>query len=603
MACTIENIAAIKVGGATPKRGTDSPPYLPVLEENPHSRRCNKPISKLPSKLVAGKLAACDAFSDRNYTRLRNHPNRGIVFALVAGLCTGCTTIFNPYLDSTPLNRGALCEQADTNQTKQPLDNTNPNQPKQKQALDKTTPDCSAVDRFRAIRSGVIAVQQQAQDGYNERAELNSVSSALAFPAIGILLYRGVTVDTANGRNALLQGSLAVGAAYEARNALLTGSPESIYILCEARLACVVDEAAKYRLALPIGESKDKCDKTAADLGSRADTLAGLKGLERTYVAPRDSLVTKVRAAVTAYNTTDATLWTAADHMQAAARKIVSDTNVQLKTPSISPATATPLMKSEMALFAPASQVPELPPSGKPMSAGEDKAVKAINDLTIQINDFGSKCLRPQPASPAAFDACTTYSPAAPAPPTITTTLPSNEVTLNPKDTLTFTATSVPTGTPWATFFGDASIAQQALGQLQLITLSPTQTQVSLTYANAVSADTKVVLSLATLGASGNATPITLTLKAAQAAQAPAVTTGVWGKVRADPEVMGKLGLGEGSSDDAVEKNLQGKWRELCDAASRLPTNKQLLKDEFLAALKSSAAPDSNQGFCEGGQE
>lgn len=513
-------------------------------------------------------------------------PIRSIAILFLAGLCGGCATLFQPYLNSSPLNQASSCDPA------------------------KEKSDCSAVGRFKAVRAGVAAMQQQAQDSYIERAKLNTISSALAFPVVGVLLYRGATVNTDNGRNAVLKGALAAGAAYETRNALLSGSPESIYILSEARLACVLDEAAKYRLDLPAGQEKQDCDDKARTLGSQATKLLGVTEIDVKYVAPRNDLVSQVSTAVsqysTSYNTAEVLFASAADKMQATARKIVSDTNAQIHTPSISPATATALMKSEMALFAPASPVsPDGTTGGAKSAAGKPvNIVDQINNLTIDLNNFTRSCLRPQPASVSAFDSCTTYSPAVPALSNISIDLPNNQKTLNPGDSRTIKATSSPSGTPWGSFVGNADVVQKSLGQFQQLTLSPTQSQITLTYdkANPVTTDTQVVLSYNTLSVPGNATTITLTLKANPPAPSPApgaAGKSVFASVTSDTTLMTKLGLSGGADDNAVRGNLQNNWRKTCAAPAAIPIDAQLIVPAFLNAVKAGSKPDATQAFCQ----
>jgi hypothetical protein len=496
-------------------------------------------------------------------------------------LTGGCSTLFNPYLDSTPLDQASLCD-----------------------TVNKDS-DCTPLGRFKAVKAGVEEMQKQARNSYMERAELNTTSSALAFPLVGILLYRGTTLTTDNGRNALLKGAVAVGAGYETRNALLAGSPESIYILSEARLACVLDEAAKYRLDLPMGNKKKTCDDASTDLLSQADALMQMEEIDNKYEAPRAALVTRVNYAVNQYNTAETTLASAADKMQATARKIVLDTNAQIHTPSISPATATALLKSEMALFPTTQPLPTDKEKGGAMTAkgAPTNIVDEINKLSSQLNGFARSCLRPQPASVSAFDACTTYSPTVPPLPSITTDLLSNQATLNFGDSLTFVATSNPSGTPWASFAGNASVAQKSLGELQQITLSPTQTQVSVTYNKTrVSADTHIVISLNTRVVPGNATTVTVTLNADKAAALPeaVAVTGVkttFSGLKKNVELMKKLGLPETANEDAVKGNLRSKWIAICGFGN--PTEQQLLDTRFLAAVKAGAGkPDPNQPFC-----
>src|SRR5882762_9956986 len=88
---------------------------------------------------------------------------------LAGAFCGGCSTLINPYLDVTPLNTAALCPE-------------------------KT--DCGPVSQFRKNQDAVGTVQGNAHDGYKQRAMLNTVSSAIAFPLVGILLYKGATNTT-----------------------------------------------------------------------------------------------------------------------------------------------------------------------------------------------------------------------------------------------------------------------------------------------------------------------------------------------------------------------------------------------------------------------
>ena len=322
------------------------------------------------------------------------------------------------------------------------------------------------------------------------------------------------------------------------------------------------------------------------------------------YKVTRDTLVAQARSAISQYSAAESTLASAADKMQATARKIVADTNAQIHTPNTSPATATALLKSEMALFTPASPVSssKLTAQGGLGKKDVDASLSELDDFRTKLNEFGRSCLIPQPASVSAFDACTTYSPTVPAAPNITTTLDGNQATLKPGDQLAFTATSNPSGTPWATYTKNASVAQQVLGDPQQITLSPTQTRVTLTYdkTKPVSEDVQVTLSLNTMGVPGNPTSVNLTLKAAAGnAGAGGQPKADLSKATGDKGVMEVLDLGTDPNAAIVQSALETKWRMACGVAPTVtPTITQLVNTDFLTAVKKKAAPDQNQAFC-----
>jgi hypothetical protein len=411
------------------------------------------------------------------------HGARLRLLACMAAVATSGCTLTNPYLDTRNLNSKLACAK---------------------------TQSCSAADRFIGIRDAVATMQTETRTAYVERAELNSWSSALAFPLTSVLLYGAATRSSEGARKGILGGGLLVGSAYEARNALMSGSPESTYLLAEARLACVVDEAAKYNVSRP---DAGTCN-TRMDVVTKQIAVVDKLVPAADMAIRRDAYVTGARNAIAQYTGMDRTISAAADHMQAAARKIVTDTNFQIRTASVSPATATALMKSEMALFQPQGKLDDSKPGGKGGGTTDDQTMaqelNRLNDATVS---FASVCVIPQPQSPAAFDSCTTYSPAVPALPTITTSLTGTQFEMSPGATKTFTVTSAPSGTPWADYGGDPSAANAALGRPQIVTLTPTQSQVTLNYAKAVAKETPVVLSLYTIGVAGNAVPLTITLK------------------------------------------------------------------------------------------
>lgn len=487
---------------------------------------------------------------------------------------SACTTVMNPYLDTRTAGKRPACakEQA-----------------------------CTPVQRFQGIRDAVEATQDQARTAYVERARINSWTSALALPLTGTLLYGGATRASEGARKGLLGLGLAVAAGYETRNVLLAGSPESVYMLADVRLACVVDEADKYNLTPVNGGA---CGQLQTALVSQIDKVQALNPTLEMR-ARRDAYVARANGALAQYAELDQTISAAADHMQAAARAIVSDTNFQIKTASLSPAAATALLKSDMAIIQPGSR---LDPGkagdtrgGETTTPDHDVAV-ALNTLVDRLTDFAQACVKPQPRSPAAFDACTTYSPAVPPAPTLTTTLPGNAFDMSPGSTTSFTVTSKPSGTPWADFSGDVGTATAALGRPQIVTLTPTQSQVTLSYANAVAKETTVVLSLTTLGVAGNALPLTITLKPGAAspdpgktvAAAPAATLEqTFGPLKNDTCLMGILGVTKPYDVHEIQARLATQWRNV-DTGT--PTDAQLANAAFIDKLKASGA--LNPGKC-----
>jgi hypothetical protein len=143
-------------------------------------------------------------------------------------------------------------------------------------------------------------------------------------------------------------------------------------------------------------------------------------------------------------------------------------------------------------------------------------------------------------------------------------------------------------------YASNGGIAQQYLGDLHQVTLSPSQTQVSLRYGTtAVPTDTDVALSLATLGGTGSATTVTLKLKAAAAplaAPAPTAATGAaaapdFAKLKADAGV-------------AALPNLTStvKYRTLCGGPAA--SDAKLADPAFIKAIDAKAAPDPKAAFC-----
>lgn len=493
------------------------------------------------------------------------------VFACICLFSTSaCTTVMNPYLDTSAASNRPAC------------------------AAEQT---CTPVERFKGIRQAVEASQDRARKGYTERAQINSWTSALAFPLTGALLYTGATRGSEGARKGVLGWGLATASGYEARNALLSGSPEGVYLLADARLACVVDEAYKYNLKQPDTSCGTKETALTEQIKKVQEQTPTLEMRVR-----RDAYIARATGALTRYSQRDEIISTAADHMQAAARKIVADTNFQLRTPSISPSVATALLKSEMAIIQPGSKL-DPPKAGAPRGEGgatpDAEVVRELNVLIDRLTDFAAVCVPPQPSSPAAFDGCTTYSPAVPPAPTLTTTLPGNEFAMSPGATKSFTVTSHPTGTPWADFAGDVTVATTALGRPQIVTLTPTQSQITLTYANPVVRETTVVLSLTTLGVAGNAVPLSITLQPSAVAPAPgAVADGV---PKANPKVTALLGdaclmavLKVTSPHTAAEteERLKTEWR---NTEQGEPTTDQLTAPAFLDKLKTGPKRDPNK--------
>ncbi|WP_157201712.1 hypothetical protein [Massilia sp. Root335] len=503
---------------------------------------------------------------------LPRHGGRMRLLACVTAFATSaCSTLMNPYLDTSALNKGPACAQTQT---------------------------CSATQRFIGIRDAVVTAQEGPRTAYVERAKLNSWSSALAFPLSGLLLYGAATRSSEGARKGILGGGLLMGSAYETRNALMSGSPESTYLLAEARLACVVDEAAKYNLqpAAPACTGK---------LQAVTQQLAVVRGLNPAAdLRPkRDDDVAKAEGAIAQYLQREQRISTAADHMQSAARAILVNTNAQIRTASVSPATATALMKSEMSLFQPVTKLD----AGKVVvatGAGETPyptVAKELNDLSDKLTDFAEACVRPQPQSPAPFDGCVTYSPAAPALPTITTSLAGNQFDMSPGASKTFTVTSAPSGTPWADYGGDPGAANAALGRPQIVTLTPTQSQVTLNYAKAVAKETPITLSLYTIGVAGNALPLTITLKpdapgkdqdgtaAAAAAPGGSIDPRIVALAATDKCLMKSM---QPYPTDAVQLDhmLRVQWNNLKPPGAA-PTPEQLTGKAFIQQIKDAAKP------------
>jgi len=284
--------------------------------------------------------------------------------------------------------------------------------------------------------------------------------------------------------------------------------------------------------------------------------------------------------------------------MRKATRQIVTNTNSQLHSPTFTPTQASTFVQSGASQYFPVST-----PGAAPGAKDVDPSIAAMQALATKLNNFAAVCVRPQPSTTSAFDACTKFSPDAPPPASITTTLASTTVTLNAGDPLSFIATSQPSGTPWAMYASNGGIAQQYLGDLHQVTLSPSQTQVTLHYgATAVPTDTDVALSLATLGGTGSATTVTLKLKAAAAAApAAAGTTRTdaspdFAKLKADAAVIALPTLTSNSSGDQVKADLGVKYRALCGAPAS--TDAKLQDVAFIKAIDSKAKPDANAAFC-----
>jgi hypothetical protein len=283
--------------------------------------------------------------------------------------------------------------------------------------------------------------------------------------------------------------------------------------------------------------------------------------------------------------------------MQSATRKIVVDTNNALKSPNISFHQATTLMSSEVAAFKPASTSANT--DGAKDASDKTGPIKMeMKALVVGINKFAQVCVRSQPPTPA-FTSCTTYSPAAPPASTIVTTLSSDSVSMEVGSKLSFIVTSSPSGTPWAEFHDQAAAA--ALATPQLVTLDPNRTQVTLSYVNAVKAETKVTLNLTTLGVPNNPKTIEITLKtvpaptpaavqvagAAPAAVPPGgiikVPEAEWSKLVKDkPELIKKLQLNNPTTADLIAQ-LNTKWRGLCGEDNK--DENKLLRNEFLVEI------------------
>lgn len=501
---------------------------------------------------------------------LPRHGGRMRLLACVTAVATsGCSTLTNPYLDTSALNKGPECARTQT---------------------------CSAAQRFIGIRDAVVKAQEGTRTAYVERAELNSWSSALAFPLTGLLLYGAATRSSEGARKGILGGGLLMGSAYEARNALMSGSPETTYLLAEARLACVVDEAAKYNLTQPDAKTcNGKMDTVTKQIG-----VVGKLTPTAEMAITRDAHVTAARSAIAQYTGLDRTISAAADRMQAAARKIVTDTNFQIKTPSVSPATATALMKSEMAMFQSLGKLDESRGSqtGDGTTPDQDVA-EALNALNDAVIDFAAVCVIPEPQSPAGFDSCTTFSPAVPALPTITVSPTGTQLEMSPGATRTFTVTSTPSGTPWADYGGDPSAANVALGRPQIVTLTPTQSQVTLNYTKAVAKDTQVILSLYTIGVAGNAVPLAITLKPdgtgkgnAEGVASAAASDGVDPAIAKLMEDKCLLMSIDPHPTDVIQlgRMLGVKWRTFYPGGGE-PKPAQLTDNGFLQKIKASAKP------------
>lgn len=452
-------------------------------------------------------------------------------------LLAGCASVMNPYLDTSKSASKIPCMRTMT---------------------------CSVTERFVGARDAVVAVQDSVRQSYTDRAHINSWTSALAFPLSGLLLYGGATRSSDGARKGILGWGLATAAGYEARNALLSNSPEGVYLLAEARLGCVVDEASKYDLRPP---EEAVCTAKRAALLEHVGVVEGLAPSSDLRIL-RDAYVARAKGALTRYDQRDETISAAIDRMQAASRKIVSETNFQIKTASTTPGIATALLKSNMAIIQPGSKLDpnKAAPAGDALSY--QKFAAALNTLVDQLDGFARQCVRAQPVSTAAFDSCTTYSPAVPPAPTLLTSLPANEFDMSPGASRTFTVTSTPSGTPWADFTGEATAAVAAMGRPQIVTLSPNQSQVTLHYTQAVKVDTDVVLSLTVLGSASEAQTVTIKLKAAPAGAPPPPVAAAPGAqtiaaLKSHACLMSVLGLKAGDSDAQVKSALEQKFRNL----------------------------------------
>jgi hypothetical protein len=407
----------------------------------------------------------------------------------VASMAAGCSTLFNPYL--TPISNPGCGTTASTDAS-----SGTPIEPS----------SCTPAQTFVATLSAVERAQKEAHDSYVQRGEANTVTSALAFPVASYLLYRGTLASTADERNHLLSAGLIAGSVYEARSALLSGSPEALYQLAEARLLCVADEGAAYRTAVP--DPKVACDTTLTAMMAAADSLSdGTGSASAAQIATGADVASKARAAQSSYLTADNDLFSASDAMRKSANRIISDINFQLKTPGITPMMATPLMNSQVSGLVAA---PTLPTSTE--KDFDTVYLDKVNRASALVNTFAKNCVRVRPVSTAGFDACATYSPTAGPAPSITTDLPGNAKTLKFGDTLSVMATSTPTGQPWANYSGNSASAEAALGPIQIKTLSPTQSQITIAYKTAVAAETVVNIAISSTTGGAGSTVLTLTL-------------------------------------------------------------------------------------------
>ncbi len=505
---------------------------------------------------------------------------------------SGCASLWNPYLDSTALSK-PLCSEGQA---------------------------CSVEDRFQGMRNAVAQAQTSAHSGVTDRAYVETVSSALAFPAAGYLIFRGAAAGGALGnvqKRQLLGAGLGMAALYETRETLLSGSPEGIYLQAEARLACVVNEADRYTVDYPAQTASTDQARAAArtDCDAQSSALqAGLQDVRLLQQNKKDltdplglqlpDIIAAAQKALDDYASTPASLQDAVYAMRGAANRIVVDTNGQLKLPGVSPATATPLLQSALTqVTAVSAKIPTASTQQAAGGAGDnDRTVVKLSESTTA---FIGHCLRPHPATSGGFGSCTTYSITAAPLPTMTTTLSGNAASLAPGKSLSFLATSSPTGQPWATVLGDVSSAQAAIEQVQQQTISPNQTQVTVNYKNAVAVDTPLTLSIAPMGTSAAAVTVTVTLLAKAAPNGAAQTGGTQVGVAGTPPlsavqqaVIMKIGADkipgfDKATDIASRVDVLGTaWRAQCTpAAGVTPSADQLTDTRFLNSLMQPPAP------------
>jgi hypothetical protein len=509
--------------------------------------------------------------------------------AVAACACSGCASLLNPYLTDEPLDTAIVCA-AGSVAARPP-------------ATEGAAATCDDATRLRGTIRAVESIKAQAANAVSDRAHVGSISSALAFPLAGALLYRGATVDTEAGRHALLAGGLAVGAVYESRNTLVSGSPLDFYQLANARLGCVLSQSTPWLIATePTGA---QCTGFSTKLQGAIDAAKGVTDPRLT--SERDQLVSKATEVKKASIDARPQLLTALGAISGSARRIVADTNANLRVPFSTPSQAASFVQAQAQAFKPV-EVPKQLDKGATGTAGDQDTgaedLKKVQALAEAYNQFAQTCIVPLPKDTSAIEACTSYSPAAPAAAVITTTLVSTAMTLKPGGVVSFVATSKPTGTPRALYASNTADAERALGAIEQIGVTPTQTQITLRYANALPSTTDVVVHLVTSFGDSEPLAITLTLQG----DAPGTTTtssggsgssGTFTAVRADADLMKKLDVKTGATDNDIRSKLEPKWQALCKVGTKSkPTPAHLNDGNFMAAVKSDAKPDEKAAFC-----